>query len=176
MIRRVIRLAVVATRCVSAWLTLLSALGITVCQSGLHLGAIAPLFRCGGSSSLALIAATTQFAGMVKLELCVTLPPVTPSPNAPVKVSYSAVMMIAPGAPEFASKQRPELVSAVTVGTNVSVQLAPRLSLKRTLPLGLNSGLVARTVTSMERCGSLSKASQKIRTLPPHALDTGVSI
>ena len=46
-------LILVATPCVSVWLTLLSALGISACQSGLHLGAIAPLFRCSGRSSLA---------------------------------------------------------------------------------------------------------------------------
>ena len=117
-----------------------------------------------------------QFDGMTKLVLCVTLPPVTRLPNAPVKVPYTALIVIAPGAPEFANTQRPELVSGVVLGISVNSHVAPRLSLKRTLPFGLNSGLVARTVTSMARCGSLSKASQKIRTLPPQALGTGVSM
>ena len=96
--------------------------------------------------------------------------------NAPVNLSCVAVIVIGPGAPEPANTQLPELVSAVADGIKLNVQLPPRLSLRRTWPLGLNTVLLARTVTSSERCGLISNASQKIRTLPPQALGTGVSI
>ena len=63
-----------------------------------------------------------QFDAIKKLALWLTLPPVTRLPNASVKVSYTALIVIAPGAPEFASTQRLLLVSAVVLEISAAVQ------------------------------------------------------